>query len=103
MPKALGARRAGPGKGHTVALCPGLGGSGLPKGAVWLPWKPEGAIQGVLLVFLSAESATSQCFCKVEQGTESSPKPRDPKDQQPQTRVVCVPEHVGQMWEDMLF
>lgn len=66
-------------------------------------WKPDGAAQGVLLGSLSAESATSQCFCKVGQGTESSPKPRDPEDKQTQIRVVCVSEHVGQMWEDMLF
>lgn len=67
----------------------------MPKGAVWLLWKPEGAAQGVLLVSLGAESATSQCLCKVGQGTESSPKPTDPEDKQTQTRAECVPEHVG--------
>lgn len=49
----------------------------------------------MLLGSLSAESATSQCFCKVGQGTESSPKPTDPGDKQTQTRAECVPEHVG--------
>lgn len=95
MPKALGARRAGPGKGHTVALLSRVGGLGLPKGAVWLLWKPKGAGQGLWLVSFSAESAASRCLCKIGQGTGSSPEPRDPGDKQTQTRAVCMPVHVG--------
>lgn len=47
------------------------------------------------LVSFSAESAASRCLCKIGQGTGSSPEPRDPGDKQTQTRVVCMPVHVG--------